>query len=75
MGVKSQIHEMDEYQSAAQPESPGDTPRQPAAGGTVRDSLSPVLDREKSDVEFWMQVAQVVLLFLILRELQNGGSR
>jgi len=44
------------------------------AGNTVGNALGPVLDWEKTDVEFWMQVAQVVLLYLILRELRRGGA-
>lgn len=40
---------------------------------TVGDSLAPVLDWEKGDVEFWLQIAQLVVLLLILRELRGDG--
>lgn len=38
---------------------------------TVGDALTPVLSWEKSDVEFWVQIAQLVVLVMILRELQR----
>lgn len=38
---------------------------------TVAASLSPLLDAEKTDVQFWLDVATVVLLFLILLELRG----
>jgi len=83
MGVKDQIRSTDEYEAiqraneATQATSGGQQSPQSAAGGqrgtTVGDSLGPVLDWEKTDVEFWLQVAQVVLLYLLLRELRGGG--
>jgi len=77
MGVKDQIHESAEYQALTGQNSQngqqsGGQPSQ-TQGGTVGDSLAPVLNWEKTDVEFWTQVVQVFLLLLILRELRNGG--
>ena len=82
MGLKDQIHELDEYQNQQdQQGGQGQKSAQQAAaaatrqqgGDTVGDALDPVLDLEKTDVEFWTQVAQVVLLLLILRELRGGS--
>jgi len=84
MGVKDQIRDLDEYQGqqeqqggqgqqTAQQAAAAATTRQ-QGGNTVGDALGPVLDWEKTDVEFWTQVAQVVLLLLILRELRSGGA-
>jgi len=81
MGFKDQIRDLDEYQP---PDQGGQQGGQQAttqaaaatgqqAGNTVGNALGPVLDWEKTDVEFWMQVAQVVLLYLILRELRRGA--
>lgn len=78
MGVKDQIRDLDEYQAPGQDGQQGGQPaatQAPAASGqagtTVGNTLGPVLNWEKTDVEFWMQVAQVVLLYLILRELRR----
>lgn len=40
-------------------------------GDTVAASLGPVLSAEKSDVEFWVNIAQLVVLLLILREVSD----
>ena len=83
MGVKDQIRDLDEYQPPDQGGQQGGqqqaTTQAAAAmgqqgGNTVGQTLGPVLDWEKTDVEFWMQVAQVVLLYLILRELRRRGG-
>lgn len=41
----------------------------PQGDQTVGDAIDPVLNLEKGDAEFWLNVAQVVLMFLILREV------
>ncbi|AGC65548.1 head protein [Haloarcula hispanica virus PH1] len=79
MGVKDQIRDLDEYQTQVQQAAEGQQQARQAAArtggqaGTVGQTLGPVMDWEKTDVEFWMQVAQVVLLYLILRELRRGA--
>lgn len=80
MGVRDQIHETDEYQAQVQQDQEsGSQPAVDAAGSmgqdgnTVGNALGPVLSWEKTDVEFWMQAVQVVLLYLILRELRGGA--
>lgn len=39
---------------------------------TIGDALAPVLSWDKSDVQFWLQVVQLLVLILILRELHGG---
>lgn len=80
MGVKDQIRELPEYQAQVQGQGGqgqgGPQATQAPTGQapqTVGNSLGPVLDWEKNDVEFWLQVAQVVLLYLLLRELRGGA--
>lgn len=36
---------------------------------TLLDVLAPVLNFEKTDIEFWVQIAQLVVLLLLLRRL------
>lgn len=49
-------------------------PHQPGArADTIGDALAPVLNWEKSDVQFWMQVVQLLVLLLILREVRGGS--
>lgn len=48
-------------------------PTQAQQQGTVGEALGPVLDAEKTDIQFWMMVAQTVLLLIIARELRSRG--
>lgn len=70
MALKNKIQQSDEYQSLTATE---EVVEQPATTSNPREAIDPVLSLEKSDVQFWLQVAQVLLLYLILRELQRGG--
>jgi len=77
MGVKEQIHSSEYYRDpaestveAAQATASTSSTGGPS-GGSSPAGMGPVISWEKTDVEFWLQVAQVVLLFLILRDL--GG--
>lgn len=66
MSFQEHIRQSDEYQQiAGQAEESAEAAAETA--GTV-------IELEKSDVQFWTDVATVVLLFLIWRELQNGGG-
>jgi ribosomal protein L44E len=47
--------------------------QQRRSADTVGGALEPVLDAEKTDIQFWMMVAQTVLLLVIARELRSGG--
>lgn len=40
----------------------------------VPQAVAPVISLEKTDVQFWLQVGQVVLLFLIWREMMRQGG-
>lgn len=40
---------------------------------TVGEALAPVLNWEKSDVQFWVQILQLVVLLLILSELRRAS--
>lgn len=73
--IQEQIEQMPEYQQAAA-ERQGQRQGQRqggqtgvAVGGTAGGS---VFTLEKTDVQFWLDVAKVVLLWMILRELQRG---
>lgn len=38
---------------------------------TVAGSLDPFLSAEKGDIEFWVQILQLLVLYLILREVRR----
>jgi hypothetical protein len=54
-------------------EEGGDT-SEPRRVDTPVQVVEPIISMEKQDVQFWLQVAQVVLLYLILRKLAEGGA-
>lgn len=64
MGVRDQIHSTPEYQA---------TVAESTANTESSNPVGPLIQLEKGDVEFWLEVAQVVLLVLILLELRRGG--
>jgi len=74
MGVRGQIRDSEFYQP---PESQTVAAAKQTAEATGSSGsgpeVGPLISWEKTDVEFWLQVAQVVLLFLILRDV--GGVR
>lgn len=68
---RNKLRQTQEYQALAgqqQPQAPTDT-RQVES---VTEAVDPVVSLEKSDVQFWLQVVQLVVLLLILRELRGG---
>lgn len=71
MTLKEAIRETSEYQDIAEPPGAGtdadatETRRVESADAAV----APIISLERSDVQFWIQVIQVLLLYLILREL------
>jgi hypothetical protein len=77
MALRDQIRQTEEYReiatTAEQPASEAVAQAQgqaaQAGDGTVGEALGPVLNWEKSDMEFWLQVGQFVVLLLILRRL------
>lgn len=65
---RDSLHQSPEFQAATQA-------AQEQAPETPREAVQPVLQLEKGDMEFWMQVTTTVLLFLIWRELAAQGGR
>lgn len=57
------IHDSPQYQGQQANEQPE----------TPAEAVEPLIQLEKGDMEFWMDVATVVLLFLIYREMLRGG--
>ncbi len=79
--IRDKVQSSSEYQaiaSAQEGEADGGTQQsttqsRQTSATTVGTALGPVLDLEKGDAQFWMDVAKVVLLYLIWRELSRGG--
>lgn len=72
--LRDQIRDTPEYRTLATEQA--SEARQVSAireARTLGEAIAPVLNWEKGDIEFWLQVAQLVVLILILREL-HGGS-
>lgn len=66
MSFQETIRESEEYQQI--------TGAAEESAEQAAETAGTVITLEKSDVQFWTDVATVVLLFLIWRELQNGGG-
>lgn len=62
---KDALREMPEYQAAMAAAEGASESEQVE---TVEAAVEPVISLEKGDLEFWMQVTTVVLLYLIWRE-------
>jgi len=65
-----------EYQTLAK--QTGENTATRSDGGSVDSiggAVAPVVSLEKGDLEFWTQVAILVVLVLIYRELRRGGVR
>lgn len=76
--LQDALHESEEYQQIAGETGPSAEAKQATepVSESVPEAVQPVAGLEKTDLEFWMQVASVFLLFLIWRELsrQNGAA-
>lgn len=66
--ARQKIHELDEYQEIAGQQGP-----QPKQVQDPRKAVEPVMSFEKTDVQFWLMIAQTILLFLIWQEMKGGG--
>jgi len=66
------ISERRRQEQQAQQQQQAQAERERRETGTVGEALGPVLDAEKTDLQFWMMVLQTILLFLIARELRSG---
>jgi len=71
MTLRESIKQTSEYQDIAEPtESTTDADvTEPRRVETVDEAVAPIISLERGDVQFWLQVIQVLLLYLILREL------
>jgi hypothetical protein len=70
MALKDTIHGMNEYQQLTEPpDTPDQDVSEPRRVETPTQAVSPVISLERGDVQFWLQVIQVILLYLILREI------
>lgn len=72
--IKEQIRQSPEFQQQQGQGEPTDTQPQQRRGVTVGDSLAAMLDVEQGEAVLWLQVAQLIVLYLILRELRGGGA-
>lgn len=66
---RDRIQQSEHYQ-AAEEQAEQAQPRADSVGAAV----GPVVQLEKTDVQMWADVLTVVLLFLIWREIRQGGS-
>ena len=73
---RDKLHETPEYQATAGQQAQQQAQQQASQAETVTQAAGPVLQLEKGDLQFWTQVATMILLFLIWRELarQNGAA-
>jgi hypothetical protein len=72
MTFRENLHNSQEYQEVTG-QAGANTPVEERAQRDVP-VAGPVISLEKTDIEFWLQVLQVVLLILIYRELTGGGA-
>lgn len=70
---------MDEYQAEAEKTAEAQAKASTETNATtLGDALAPVLNWEQSDAEFWLQVAQLLVLLAILYHVRRptyGGIR
>ena len=50
---------------------PPDQREQPSGQADLGTPVDPFISAEKSDVEFWIQVLQLIVLIMILREVSR----
>lgn len=77
MAFREKLHERPEYQERAGTTSEGGgqagTQQRDPVEASVPGEVAPIVSLEKGDLEFWLQVATVVLLYMILQELKRGS--
>jgi len=70
MAFQETLRNTPEYeQVAGEPDDTDADISEPRRVETPREAVSPVISLERGDVQFWLQVLQVLLLYLILREV------
>jgi hypothetical protein len=70
--LRNQIRATPEYRELSAREQAAEATQQGRQAQTLGEAMEPVLNWEKGDVEFWLQVAQLVVLVFILRELRGS---
>lgn len=71
---RDKIRNSPEYREITQ-QTAADAATEPREVDTVSEAVDPVVSFEKGDIQFWMQVATVVLLLLIYRELAHASGQ
>lgn len=72
MALREHIQNTDEYQALTEePDLSDRDVSEPRQVETPREAVSPFISLERGDVQFWIQVLQLVLLYLILTELRR----
>lgn len=79
MAFQDSLRQSSEFQqlSGAQTTGSGQTGTAPDEGpieANVPGQVAPIVSLEKGDLELWLRVATVILLYLIWRELQRQGG-
>ena len=69
MALRETIQQLPEYQEMAGVDDIDMDVSEPRRVETATEAVSPVISLERGDVQFWLQVIQVILLYLILREI------
>jgi len=70
MALQEHLQQTSEYQQLTEPpDTPDQDVSEPRRVETPTQAVSPVISLERGDVQFWLQVIQVILLYLILREI------
>jgi hypothetical protein len=71
--IRENIRQSPEYQAIVAQQAGEATNGQAGTTNTAIGAVKPVVSLEKSDVEFWLQVLQLIVLWMILMELRRGG--
>lgn len=74
MGFQETLQQTEEYKTLTGNQDEGSAGTAPEQAATLAQATAPVIRLEKNDLQFWMNVATVILLFLIYRELADGGA-
>jgi hypothetical protein len=78
MALREKLHETPEYQATAGGPSGGQgsgQARTQSGQGSpqVPGEIAPIVSLEKGDIEFWLRVLTVILLWMIYQELRRNS--
>ena len=71
--IRENIRQSPEYQAIVVAQGGEATNGQAATANTAVGAVKPVVSLEKSDAEFWLQILQLIVLWMILMELRRRG--